>query len=131
MLIASVNGAPASNILHVLGNVAVPKMFPNSNRPTKFKSKPTITIEIKGQLFIMYRKSMFERRHNKLNFVLPEKLKLIFGRSILVIPPKFDFVNLTESFFLNENVNAFWLKAKSLYMEIKTASPIVSHISLL
>ena len=107
MLIASVNGAPASNILHVLGNVAVPKMFPNSNRPTKFKSKPTITIEIKGQLFIMYKKSMFERRHNKLNFVLAEKLKLIFGRSILVIPPKFDFVNLTESFFLNENVNAF------------------------
>ena len=121
MLIASVNGAPASNILHVLGNVAVPKMFPNSNRPTKFKSKPTITIEIKGQLFIMYKKSMLERRHNKLNFVLAEKLKLIFGRSILVIPPKFDFVNLTESFFLNENVNAFWLKAKSLRSEEHTS----------
>ena len=131
MLIASVNGAPASNILHVLGNVAVPKMFPNSNRPTKFKSKPTITIEIKGQLFIMYKKSMFERRHNKLNFVLAEKLKLILGKLIFVIPPKFDLVNLTESFFLNENVNAFWLKLNSLYIEIKTANPIVSQISLL
>ena len=73
---------------------------------------------------------MFERRHNNLNFVLAEKLKLIFGRSILVIPPKFDFVNLTESFFLNENVNAFWLKAKSLYMEIKTASQLLPYKSI-
>ena len=53
MFIANENGAPASNILHVRGSVAVPKIFPNSNRPTKLRSKPTITIEIKGQLFII------------------------------------------------------------------------------
>ena len=119
IFIANVNGAPASSILHVLGNVAVPKIFPNSKRPTKFRSSPTITIEIKGQLFIMYTKSIFERRHNKLNLVLFEKLNWIFGKLILVIPPKLDFINLTEDFFLNENVNAFWLKVKSLYIEIK------------
>ena len=31
IFIANENGAPASSILHVRGNVAVPKIFPNSN----------------------------------------------------------------------------------------------------
>tara|TARA_B100001057_G_scaffold125716_2_gene124520 strand:- start:7 stop:324 length:318 start_codon:yes stop_codon:yes gene_type:complete len=50
IFIANENGAPASSILHVRGNVAVPKIFPNSKRPTRLRSNPTITIEIKGQL---------------------------------------------------------------------------------
>ena len=34
IFIANENGAPASNILHVRGSVAVPKIFPNSKMPT-------------------------------------------------------------------------------------------------
>ena len=68
-MIAKVNGAPALSMRHVLGRVAVPKMFPNSNNPTRFSNKPTRTIDIKGQLFIIYKKSIFDNFHNNLKLV--------------------------------------------------------------
>ena len=73
ILIAKVKGAPALSIRHVLGNVAVPKIFPSSNNPTKFNNKPTRTIEIKGQLLIIYKKSIFDNFHNRLKFAFCEK----------------------------------------------------------
>ena len=38
IFIANENGAPASSILHVRGNVAVPKIFPNSKRHIELMS---------------------------------------------------------------------------------------------
>jgi hypothetical protein len=52
-------------------------------------------------------KSTFESLHNKLSFVLLEKLRLTLGSDILVIPPKLDLINLVEFFLPNEKENAF------------------------
>ncbi len=64
---------PISNIFQVTGNVAVPKIFPISDKPTIINTIPTRTIEIKGQLLIMYLKSIFDNFQRVFKFCKNEK----------------------------------------------------------
>ena len=114
ILIANVNVEPASSILQVLGRVEVPKTFPSSESPIKFINKPTKTMHIKGQLFTITKKSTVDNFQSVFYSFLNEKSKLILGKLIFIIPPKFDLVILLDSLDLKEKLNAFWLKLKIL-----------------
>ena len=59
---------PIFNIFQVTGKVGVPKISPISDKPTIINTNPTKTIEIKGQLLIMYLKSILDNFQSVLRF---------------------------------------------------------------
>ncbi len=72
MLIEIENTLPIFSIFQVTGKVGVSKIFPISDKPTIIKTKPTKTIEIKGQLFTIYLKSMLDNFHIVFKFCLKD-----------------------------------------------------------
>ena len=64
-------------------------------------------MHIKGQLFTITKKSTVDNFQSVFNSFLNEKSKLILGKLIFIIPPKFDLVILLDSLDLNEKLNAF------------------------
>ena len=88
-------------------------------------------MQIKGQLFNIKKKSIFESFHSDFRLFVIEKSNLVFGSITLIIPPKFDFTILFESFLLKLIVKAFCPKSNSLYIDPNNTIPTAPQSNLL